>query len=246
MQQKVRSIRVKSTLAVLLVAAGLITLQAARPASLLAAPATLPAHDVGNVQPSTGLAATVRIEHRWDVRQASDVMVGIAYSLGTVIGPQTILAHNHFDPNTGKLDNEWMTVAESDGDIAQLSLANIALDPIDKGTMLLGLPDDLTASIASVADRVTVNRLAVGDWLTVVYWDDSNERLAQQDFQILKVAQGIAILADPERIINSGDSGGGAYVADKLVGNTWRITTDTNDHPLGRFTIALVPPQVTD
>lgn len=246
MQPKVRSIKVKSTLAVLLVAAGLVTQLAAWPTNILAAPAALPAHVLGDPQPATGLAATVRIEHRWDVQQGSDVTTVIAYSLGTVIGPQTILTHNHFDPNTGKLDNEWMAVAESDGDIVQLSLADMALDPIDKGTLLIGLPDDLTVSIASVADQVTVNRLAVGDWLTVVYWDDPNERLTQQDFQIVKLAQGIAILADPERIINSGDSGGGAYMAGKLVGNTWRITTDTNDRPLGRFTIALVPAQVTE
>jgi hypothetical protein len=118
--------------------------------------------------------------------------------------------------------------------------------PLDKGTLLLGLPDDLTVSIASVADRATIKHLAVGDWLTVIYWDDPNERLAQQDFQIIKLAPGIAILADPERIINSGVSGGGAYLAGKLVGNTWRITTDTNDRPLGRFTIALVPPQIVE
>jgi hypothetical protein len=239
MQRKVRSIKIKSTLAVLFVAAGLV-LQAARPTNMLAA------HGPEALSHSTGLAATVRIEHRWDVRQGSDVTTVIAYSLGTVIGPQTILTHNHFDPNTGKLDNEWMTVTESDGDIAQLSLADMALNPMDGGTMLLDLPTELTVPAAPIADWATLNHLAVGDWLTIIYWDDPNERLAQQDFQIIKVAQGIAILADPERIINSGDSGGGAYIAGKLVGNTWRITTDTNDRSLGRFTIALVPAQVTD
>ena len=171
--------------------------------NVLAAPAESPT-DNSNTEyaaEAIDLGATVRLEHRWDVQQGSDVVVAIGYSLGTVIGPQTILTHNHFDPNTGKLNNEWMSVAESDGDIAQLPLADMALDPIDKGTMLLGLPDDLTVSTASVADRITINHLAISDWLTVVYWDDLNERLAQQDFQIIKLAPGIAILADPERII---------------------------------------------
>jgi hypothetical protein len=175
--------------------------------------------------------------------QAGQEMRVIAYSLGTVIGARTILTHNHFDARMGTLDRELISVTHGDRDAAQLALSDMALNPIDGGTMLFGLPDAVSIPAAPVADQDTLKHLAVGNWLTVVYWDDANQQTAQHDFKIVKLGKGITTLADPAHIINSGDSGGGVYLDGQLVGNTWRITTDKQGRPMGIFTIALAPPQ---
>ena len=54
----------------------------------------------------------------------------------------------------------------------------------------------------------------------------------------------MATLADPVRIINPGDSGGGVFFNGQLIGNTWSYNADVNGNPLGSFNVALVPAQV--
>jgi hypothetical protein len=115
---------------------------------------------------------------------------------------------------------------------------------IDRGTLLLRLPDTVHLTAVPVADQAAIHRLTTGDWLTVNYWDNATQRLATRDFQLIKTANGIATLADPDRIINPGDSGGGVFFKGQLIGNTWSINTDVNGNLLGSFNVALVPAQV--
>jgi hypothetical protein len=63
-------------------------------------------------------------------------------------------------------------------------------------------------------------------------------------FQIVQIKDGIAQLADPSCIINSGDSGGGAYLSGDLVGNIWSIDLDSDRRAAGSFNVALLPSQV--
>jgi hypothetical protein len=78
----------------------------------------------------------------------------------------------------------------------------------------------------------------------VNYWDDTARRIAQRDFQVVQIKDGIAQLADPGLVINSGDSGGGVYFNGKLVGNIWSINLDSSRQAAGSFNAALVPAQV--
>jgi hypothetical protein len=240
-----RSLKVKSVLAILLVTLGLLAQSAAWQTNVLAAPIGPPASAARSSQLAAAdhLATTVRIEHTWHFMQNGQDMRVIAYNLGTVIGAQTILTHNHFDARIGTLDREWMTVTQGNDTVAELALSDVELNPMDGGTMLFGLPSAMNVPEAAIADQNTLKRLTVGKWLTVVYWDDVNQQIARQNFKITKLGKGTATLADPQHIINSGDSGGGVYLDGELVGNTWRITTDKQGRPMGIFTIALVPPQ---
>jgi hypothetical protein len=75
----------------------------------------------------------------------------------------------------------------------------------------------------------------------VSYWDDELSQLVQDDFTIAEIREGVATLLDPERRINTGDSGGGAFFEGHLVGNVWSINTLADGVPAGSFRVALLP-----
>ncbi len=117
---------------------------------------------------------------------------------------------------------------------------------LDKGTRLLQLPVSIALTAAALAEPPLINQLAPDDWLTVNYWDDANSRLATRAFKFIQMKNGVATLADPEHVINPGDSGGGVYFEGRLIGNTWSYNADTAGNSLGSFNVALVPAQVTE
>jgi hypothetical protein len=80
-------------------------------------------------------------------------------------------------------------------------------------------------------------------WLTISYWNDAAGKVVQRDFQITQLQGGIAKLADPDRRINPGDSGGVAFAQNQLIGNIWSIDVDGSGNALGQFSVALVPPR---
>ena len=125
-----------------------------------------------------------------------------------------------------------------------MRVAEVKRIAIDKGTLLLRLPDTIDLTALPLADQAAMKHLTAGAWLTVNYWDNANQRLATQDFQLIKTANGIATLADPTQVINPGDSGGGVFFEGHLIGNTWSYNADVNGNPLGSFNVALVPQQV--
>ena len=188
----------------------------------------------------------VKIEHTWERQEGNLIYRTTVPSLGTVVGPNTVLTHNHFGAALGTRPNETMTFTDSAGKATHVQLADLTLIAIDAGTMLIRLPDNVTLDSLPLADSATIDRLAVGDRLTVNYWDDVTNRFVQKDFQIIRVENDTATLADPNRLINPGDSGGGAYFEGKLVGNTWSMHLDQNGNPVGSFNVALLPPQVAN
>ncbi len=188
--------------------------------------------------------ATVQIEHSWDYRQGSHVYHIIYPSLGTVIGPNLILTHNHYTEAPATAMNETMAFRDSRGVVVEFRIAELQGMRIDGGTTLIRLPRAVSMVSAPVMNQVTLHRLSVGDWLTMNYWDDAASRPAQRQFQIVQIANGVAQLADPDRLINSGDSGGGAFFDGQLVGNTWSINADQIGQSLGIVNVALLPAQV--
>jgi hypothetical protein len=58
----------------------------------------------------------------------------------------------------------------------------------------------------------------------------------------VSVEGGVLTLADPGKVINGGDSGGGAFYRGELVGNTQSVVLDLQRQPVGLFNVALVAP----
>ncbi len=227
--------------------------------------------------------ASIRIVHRWNEYRDGAVHPHVGYSLGTVIGPDVILTHNHFEFQPQSPNGETLTFITHTGQEFTLPISKSqqipigcahtlsllgteahklaafyvaantgCMDPhsetavvafsVDGGTQIIHLPGSVTLTPASIGDPEVLDQLAEGAWLMVDYWDEANQRLAHGNFQITKLGQGVATLADPLRLIRPGDSGGGAYLNGQLVGNTWSIYADSGTRqPAGQFNVALVP-----
>jgi len=186
----------------------------------------------------------VKIQHSWKAPLGNTLHDNFDESLGTVISPDLILAHNHFSQPVGRLPAEAFTFEDSIGRSIRWRAIDLQLIPIDAGTMLIKLPAPAFPDDALVSDDVALHGLTTGNWLTVDYWDDTTQRIAQRDFQIVQIKDGVARLADSHLVINSGDSGGGVYFNGKLVGNIWSINLDTARRATGSFNVALLPSQV--
>ncbi len=164
------------------------------------------------------------------------------FALGTAVGPNVILTHNHFDLQPKGREGEKMTFTTPEGREFSLSVSDLTLIPIDAGTLIIYLPNYVSLGAAALGDQTNLNQLAEGQWLQVDYWDELNQCFVQGNFQIQRLENGVATLADPHLVIRTGDSGGGIYVDGKLIGNTWaRYVDGTSGRPLGTFNIALLP-----
>ena len=206
------------------------------PRSALAAP-----QEPGSAPAIQGI---VHIVHVQPQQKGNARVIHETASLGTVIGPHLILTRNHFGTALGTLPNETFTISDSTGRSAIVRVADVTRIAIDRGTLLLRLPETVDLTVLPLAERTAISRLAAGDWLTVNYWDNTRQRLATRDFQLIKMENGLATLADPDHVINPGDSGGGVFFEGQLIGNTWSYNAGTNGNPLGSFNVALVPSQV--
>ena len=184
-------------------------------------------------------SSVMRIEHTYLRQDGDSTYHGSQFSLGTAIAPNIILTHNHFYKTTEPFQDEALTLFDAAG-VNRPMPVPIA---VDEGATLIYLPHTVSLPMTPTSDRSTLEHLSAGDRLTVCYWDDARNRLAQQDFKIVRIKDGVATLADPGRVINPGDSGGGAFFEGRLVGNTWARQTDPDGNPLGAFDVALLSAQ---
>jgi hypothetical protein len=155
-----------------------------------------------------------------------------------------ILTHNHYGLALGHRPADTFTISDQTGRTWRWRAVDAQLIVINAGTALIWMPEKLSLPAAALASSADLADLKAGHWLSVSYWDETRSRLARHDFQIVQIKDGIVRLADPDRIIRPGDSGGGAYFNGKLVGNVWSINLDSARRPLGSFNVALLPAQV--
>jgi hypothetical protein len=211
--------------------------------SLNALPAAASANPIS--QPAViAPAVNIRILHSWKIMQGGVLHEYRDESLGTIIAPDLILTHNHFSRPQPNWLEETYIFEDGWGRSVQWQPRSLQFTTPDAETMLIRLPAGAFPDRATVADRATVNRLAVGAWLTITYWDDATRQIAQHDFQIVQTRNGLATLADPDKHINRGDSGGGAFWQGRLIGNTKSIYADTAGNALGIVNVALIPGRV--
>jgi hypothetical protein len=190
------------------------------------------------------MPATVKIARTWQSIDGPALYDVTAVSLGTFIAPNIILTHNHFGITLGNQSPGMLAITDKANHSWRWRATDAQSIVINSGISLIRLPISLLVPAAPLADDTDRRRLTIGSWLTVNYWDDKTQRLAQRDFQIIQIEDGIARLADPDLVINPGDSGGGVYFNGKLVGNTWSINLDSAGHATGSFNVALLPSQV--
>lgn len=187
----------------------------------------------------------VRILHTWKLSQGGRVHAYQDESLGTIVAPDLLLTHNHYSRPQLTWVEETYFFEDVWGRSVQWWPRSLQLTALNSGTMLIHLPAGAFPDQAKVADRTSVARLHVGSWLTISYWDDAADRIAQRDFQITQIQGGVVKLADPNKVINHGDSGGGAFWQGQLIGNIWSIDVDRSGTSLGRFNIALIPARIS-
>jgi hypothetical protein len=130
------------------------------------------------------------------------------------------------------------------GQIIQFRSDEVQQITLGRDRTFIYLPSELPETGAPLADRGTLDRLRAGEWVTVNYWDDASRRGAQRRFQVVQVQPDAATLADPDLVINAGDSGGGVFFADRLIGTTSSIDVDPQDRPVGRVHVTLVTPGI--
>lgn len=190
---------------------------------------------------TTCAGGAVRIDHTYATQQGATRIVSTTHSLGTAVGAHVVLTHNHFARQPQPGQGETLTFVECSGKTTRLAVERLAFVAVDAGTALIYLPDDVALTSASTADPKVVTSVAAGARLQVSYWDDGAGRFAQKEFAVIKVKNGVATLADPDRTINSGDSGGGVFLNSALVADTWAIYQDAQGQATGKFDVALLP-----
>lgn len=132
----------------------------------------------------------------------------------------------------------------SDGQRFGFPAAAVAFIPIARDTALIRLPAQLAVASMPLADVATMNALRPGRWLAVTYWDDERQQLARQSFQIMTTGVDFVTLADPDCMINPGDSGGGVYFQGALIGHVSSRNVDRAGQPTGSFNVELAPPEI--
>jgi hypothetical protein len=191
---------------------------------------------------TTWSPVTLKIEQTWLRRSADGVQGVTGNSLGTAVGPNLILTHGHFHVPPQSPRSIAFKVIDSAGRFIEYRSDEVQQIIVSREMTFIYLPSAMTGSSAPLADRDTLDRLQPGAWVTLNYWDDAQEQGAQRLFQIVQVQQAVATLADPDQVINVGDSGGGVFFGDKLIGVTSSIDVDTQDRPVGRVNVTLVTP----
>ncbi|MCC6188213.1 MAG: hypothetical protein IT318_04235 [Anaerolineales bacterium] len=203
--------------------------------------------ELGLVQAaSAALApAPLGLEFQWMRRDGGHTYRMTARALATVIGPHTLLTHNHYPPQLGAQARLSMSLTDASGRVVEVTLTQSDLRAIDAGTLLITLPQRIELEPVSVGGASDVRAVVPGDRLTVQYWDEALGQVAQAELEVVAAEAGVATLADPSLLINCGDSGGGVYRQGVLVGNTWSVDTDKDGQRLGLVHVALLPGALT-
>jgi hypothetical protein len=214
--------------------------------------------------PRAAAPATVHIKRNWSPPYKIQYAEG---GLGTVVGAGLILTHNHFsDPGAAHL-SEVTTFTDPDGRQTMALSTQIQIIRLKGDITLLHLPVDVACRTsyestrlgafghvptpppcpqAQLATSAIIMRLHQSDRLAVNYRDKATKQLVQDDFEILSVNDGLATLADLKKVIGAGDSGGGVYFGDKLVGSVSSINCYVRGLSNGSFNVTLLSLEIND
>ncbi len=168
--------------------------------------------------------------------------------IGTVIGDTQVITTSHFASvtagNTDRID-----VFDRNGNkLSGLGTYSLEWDDRDNGPdiLLLTTPDPLNSLTVQVASQQTINSIQPGDYLYLVYENDDGH-LVVGIFKVVKIMGGKIYvdnndLLRPGEQINHGDSGGGAFLENQLVGviEGLEVVEETGEYT-GLVTIVQMP-----
>lgn len=193
-------------------------------------------------QPQHGWLA--KVEHRMERPKGETWVFAREKGLATVVGEHTVLTHGHY---LGLGDESYRSESmvlcfAATGCLIQyhVQMDGITISFADAGVTLLVLPERV--HLPKAAPLGDPGRLRAGDKVSVLYWDDAHRRFAALETAILDIEGGVAEVADPSRVIGSGDSGSGMYNAQgQLVGNVWSVLNSGSGVRLPRIEVSLLP-----
>jgi hypothetical protein len=168
----------------------------------------------------TSVHVSTIFETSIDGQYKVDVNAGI----GTIvdIDKRVILTHNHYgkdDPDL-QIEKAWaLRITDSLGNSTQVN--NFDLIEIDAGALLIDLAND-EITFSQKANLGNPNNVSVGDEYTTVYWSGSG--FVKFDTVVEEVRSQLFVMSNLNDIIRDGDSGGGGFVNNQLVGVTWSMT----------------------
>jgi len=180
---------------------------------------------------------------------------GVA-SLGTVVqvekgGNVVLLSHNHhFElPLASGSSTEHLLFHSVRGVQKDITLTNVEVSSQHETTRLTFPTHDLTLwfgkrlTPAQSVDAATLESIQVGEGLAVTFWDETTQEFGITTLRIVDIdwEGGAFKLADPDKIINKGDSGGGVFYNGLLVGNNWAIQHHTDNIPGQTVVVAINP-----
>lgn len=145
-------------------------------------------------------------------------------SLGTKLDEHTVLTHNHFgnQANYCMIDPIEPT-RPHDVAIKSAAVAMGYDDDYGNQTQSVHISEAMTGPYAPIASQQDMEALLMGEFVEVVYRDDTSSELAIASLHIRELlGNSVLVLDDPQGIIDAGDSGGGVYYQGALIGNTWR------------------------
>lgn len=206
----------------------------------------------GPDQTQAVLQSTVIIDHNTETQQQQGNRIIVrqrtpaSISLGTVVGPQSVLTHGHYAPGDSLQDPSYtaesLTFYNHEGQlIADIPAANIAIPMSDNGTTLLVGPN-LGVKPALMGDPTD---LKVGDRVLLVYKDANGQAaVLRSTVEEMSATQGgipIARIKDPLNVGEVGDSGGGVFdTRGRLIGNNWWVGLNADGLSVAFF-VALLP-----
>jgi hypothetical protein len=150
--------------------------------------------------------------------------------LGTVVdvNKRAILTHNHFGFDNPDYELEKaLGLSITDGLGKRTQVNDFNLIPIDDGAMLIDLAND-EITLNREARLGNSNDVSVGDAYTTVYW--SGASIIKFDTVVKEIRSNVFALDNTNNIIRPGDSGGGGFVNNHLVGVTWSILESETFH----------------
>jgi hypothetical protein len=180
------------------------------------------------------LAASIQINMSLKIGQAagsSNERIVLASGLGSLIeeqGEMFIVTHNHW----GELLQNFTTIEFRDAQNGLLVRMlgyefKRLIRSQDAGTLILRAPEEIVPLRSQSATRGDADQLRSGDHVQVAFRQPGNrQRVDVLDAEVVSIGsyQGLptvnlrSLSGQP---ITPGDSGGGVWLAGKLVGNSW-------------------------
>jgi RHS repeat-associated protein len=164
----------------------------------------------------------------------------LGQGLGTVVdaGKRIVLTHNHYgdDNPAGKIEAATNLIIY-DGYGVRTQVNNFSYKKINPGVMLLDLDDGEIAFNQQAPLHTNPSSIPEGSLVQQAYWSGSTIEFFHTTVEEHRPPDKLTLKNKGDFIIR-GDSGGGVFYQDQLIGNTWSMTNIETTH------IALNPPNL--